>query len=272
MMVGRLAIVLRAGALTLLAAFFFLPIAYLVSVSFKPRDDVLSGEFLPLRPTLDNWPGAFAATDLGAFIVNSIVVSLGSALITLLVTLPAVYGVVRLGVGGKWAPQLTLGSYVAPPIVAAIPLFFLLRGAGLINTHWGLALVQGFANVPVAYWLVTPFLRNIPVEIEEAAALDGATPVGTLVCIVIPLMAPGLAATAVILTILAYTEFLFASTFTFSDATRTLPVGLSLFQGDRLVNFGQMAAAALTGLIPVYLVGLFMQRFLLQGIAHGGIR
>lgn len=263
---------LRAVTLVLASAFFILPVAYLVSVSFKTPDDVLSGRFLPTEPTLANWPGALAATDLLRFILNSALVSVGSAAITLAVTVPAAYGVVRLGIGRRWVPQLTLGSYVAPPIVAAIPLFFLLRGAGLINTQWGLALVQGLGNVPVAYWLLTPFLRSIPVEIEEAAALDGASPRAILLRIVVPLLAPGLAATAIILAILAYTEFLFASTFTLSDSTRTLTVGLSLFQGDRLVNFGQMAAAALMGLIPIYALGLLMQRFLVEGITHGAIR
>ncbi|MEB3046697.1 carbohydrate ABC transporter permease [Rhizobium mulingense] len=252
--------------------FFTLPIAYLVSVSFKTKDDVLSGHFLPTSPTLDNWPAAFEAAHLSGFIANSVAVSLLAGALTLLLTLPAAYAVLRLGIGGKWLGDLTLSSYMAPPIVALIPLFYLLKAAGLLNTHAGLVMLYGFANIPVAFWLLTPFLRRMPLEIEQAASLDGAGPLRILVHIVVPIIVPGIVATLIIVSVLAYNEFLFASAFTFSDETRTLPVGISLFQGDRLVNFGQMAAASLAGIAPVYLVALFLQRYLVAGLAHGGLK
>lgn len=253
-------------------AFFALPILYLASLSFKTKDDVLSGAFLPGTVTLANWAQAFEAAPLSTFTVNSVTVALLSGLLTVLITVPAAYAVLRLRYGWQWLSDVTLSSFMAPPIVAIIPLFYLLKGAGLLNTVAGLVLVYGMVNVPVAYWLITPFLRRVPVELEQAAELDGAGPLRRLVSIVLPLIAPGLAATGLIVTILAYNEFLFASVFTFGNETRTLPVGISLFQGDRLVNFGQMAAASLTGIVPVYLVALFLQRFLVQGLAHGGIK
>ncbi len=126
--------------------------------------------------------------------------------------------------------------------------------------------------MPVAFWLLTPFLRRVPLEVEQAALIDGANPVQTLAYVVAPMVAPGIAATTIIAMVLACNEFLFASAFTFSDATRTLPVGISLFQGDRLVNFGQMAAASLAGIAPVYLVALFAQRWLVEGLAHGAVK
>ncbi|WP_373414705.1 carbohydrate ABC transporter permease [Ensifer aridi] len=251
---------------------FALPILYLVAVSFKTRDDVLSGHFWPTVPTLANWPGAFEAADIARFILNSVTVSVLAALLTIALALPSSYAVLRLKIGGKWLADVTLSSYMAPPIVALIPLFFLLKATGLLNTRAGLILVYGFANVPVAFWLLTPFLRRMPIEIEQAAAMDGAGPFRTLLQIVAPIIAPGIVATLLIVTVLSYNEFLFASAFTFSDATRTLPVGISLFQGDRLVNFGQMAAASLAGIAPVYLIALFMQRYLVSGLAHGGVK
>lgn len=260
------------GAIAPILVFFTLPIAYLVSVSFKTKDDVLNGQFLPTIPTLDNWPSAFEAANISGFIVNSVVISLLAGALTLLMTLPAAYAVLRLGIGGKWLGDLTLSSYMAPPIVALIPLFFLLKTTGLLNTHAGLVLIYGLANIPVAFWLLTPFLRRMPLEIEQAAALDGAGALRILIHIVVPIIAPGIVATLIIVSVLAYNEFLFASAFTFSDDTRTLPVGISLFQGDRLVNFGQMAAASLAGIAPVYLVALFLQRYLVAGLAHGGLK
>jgi multiple sugar transport system permease protein len=263
---------LRAAAAVLTVAFFALPIVYLLSLSFKTKDDVLTGSFLPGRPTLANWPGAFSAAPLSTFIGNSVAIAVAAGLLTIAVTFPAVYAVERLGIARRWLPQAVLSSYMAPPIVALIPLFFLFRAVGLINTHWGLILLYGFVNVPVAFWLLAPFVKRIPVEVEEAAALDGAGRLRTLAAIVVPMLAPGLVATTIITVVLAYGEFLFASAFSFSDATRTLTVGVSLFQGDRLINFGQMAVASLSGIAPVYLLALFSQRWLLRGLTEGSIK
>lgn len=262
----------RYAAAVLVVGFFMLPIAYLASVSFKTRDDVLTGDFLPHAPTLANWPGAFSVSPLFTFLTNSVAIAVLAGLLTITITIPAAYGVVRLGIAKEWLPQAILSSYVAPPVVALVPLFFFFRAVGLINTIAGLVLVEALANVAVAYWLLAPFLRRMPVEIEEAAALDGAGRLRTLLSIVLPVIAPGVAATTIIVIVLAYNEFLFASAFAFADATRTLPVGVSLFQGDRLVNFGQMAVASLTGVAPVYLLALFAQRWLVDGLSHGGVK
>ena len=251
-------------ALQILAAavavtFFLLPLAYLLSVSFKRKDDVLSGNFLPTDPTLANWPAAFESTSLTTFIFNSVVISVFAGLVTIAITLPASYAMIRLGIGKKALPQVTLASYVAPPIVGLIPFFFLLKTVGLLNTYPGLILIYGF-------------LRRVPAEIEEAAALDGAGRLRTLVSVVAPMIAPGIAATTIIVVILTFNEFLLASGLTLSDGMRTLTVGISLFQGDRLVNFGQMAAASLAGILPIYVIALLMQKHLVQGLAHGGVK
>ncbi|WVT76716.1 carbohydrate ABC transporter permease (plasmid) [Sinorhizobium chiapasense] len=255
-----------------IVGFFALPFLYLLAVSLKTKDDVLNGHFWPTAPTLANWPAAFEAANVVGFIVNSVIVSLVAGSLTIALTLPSAYAMLRLKIGGRWLSDVTLSSYMAPPIVALIPLFFLLKASGLLDTRPGLVLIYGFANVPVAFWLLTPFLRRMPIEIEQAAAIDGAGPLRILLQIVVPIIAPGIVATFIIVTVLAYNEFLFASAFTFSDATRTLPVGISLFQGDRLVNFGQMAAASLAGIAPVYLIALFMQRYLVSGLAHGAVK
>lgn len=256
----------------LVAAAFLLPLAYLLSVSFKSPDQVLSGSFLPEAPTLANWPAAFGATALTRFIVNSVLTAVLGGVVTILIALPAAYACLRLDKAGERLVSIAFGSFVAPPIVAAIPFFFLLKAAGLLNSVIGLALVYGLTNVPVALWLLMPFLRRIPREIEDAAAIDGAGPLLTLVRVIAPLVAPGIAATAIIVVILGYNEFLFASVFTFADETRTLTVGISLFQGDRLVNFGQMAAASLAGIAPIYLIALLAQRWLVAGLTEGSVK
>ncbi|WP_306120723.1 MULTISPECIES: carbohydrate ABC transporter permease [unclassified Roseitalea] len=251
--------------------FFVLPLAYLLSVSFKTPDDVLSGRFLPTEPTLANWPAAFGATDLDGFILNSVIASLSSAALTMAIAVPATYAMVRLNTGGRFLPTFTLATYMAPPVVALIPLFFLLRYAGLLHSLPGLIVVYGLMNVPVAFWLLTSFVRALPREIDEAAWIDGAGTWTTLWRIVVPLIAPGLAASFIICAVLAYNEFLFAFFFT-TEPSRTLTIGIALFQGERLVNFGQMAAASVAGLVPVYVVAVLAQRWLVSGLVSGGVK
>jgi multiple sugar transport system permease protein len=263
---------LRWLALVSVLAFFLFPIAFLAATSLKTKDDVLSGHFLPATLFWQNWPDAFRAINLLLFLRNSVVAAGLSALLTLLIAVPATYAMVRFGIGGRRLYSFVLASYTAPPVVALLPLFFLLRRLHLIDSLMGLAIVYALANVPVAVWLLDGFIRHMPREIEEAAWVDGAGLVTTLTRMVVPLIAPGIVATGIICLILAYNEFLFAVTLTYRPQTQTLPVGIALFQGDRLVNFGQMAAASLTGMAPVYIVALFFQRWLIRGLTSGAVK
>jgi multiple sugar transport system permease protein len=264
--------VLRWFAWSAIIGFFLLPIAYLAATSLKTKDDVLSGNFLPATYFWRNWPDAYNAVDVFLFMRNSAVSSGVSALLTIAIAVPATYAMVRHGIGGKPLYSIVLSSYIAPPIVALLPLFYLLKDLRLIDNLFGLALVYACANVPVAIWLLDSFVRQVPKEIEEAAWVDGAGQWATVMRIVLPLIAPGIVATTIICIILSYNEFLFALTFSYRPETQTLPVGISLFQGDRLVNFGQMAAASLTGMAPVYLVALFFQRWLIRGLTNGAVK
>jgi len=252
--------------------FFLFPVLYLALVSVKPQPEVLSGRLLPSRLAWENWPNAFRAVEVLLFLRNSVVVAGLSAGLTLALAVPATYAMVRFNTGGRGLSSFVLSSYVAPPVVALLPLFILLRWAGLIDSLPGLALVHALANVPVAFWLLDSFVRQLPREIEEAAWVDGAGQVGTLLRVVVPLIAPGIVAAGIICLILSYNEFLFALVLTYRPETQTLPVGIALFQGDRLVQFGQMAAASLTGMAPVYVVALFFQRWLIRGLTTGAVK
>lgn len=258
--------------LALAVAFFMLPILYLFSTSFKTPDDVLQGRFFPTQMTFDNYPSAFAHVPIASMIRNSAVVSILSAALTLLVTVPATYAMVKLGFMRRVMPNITLASYVAPPIIALIPLFFLMQSVHLIDSVFGLAIVYGVMNIPVAFWLLRSFVRAIPDDIDEAAWIDGAGYWWTLVRIILPLLVPGIVATALICIILSYNELLFASAMTFRETSRTITVGMSLFQGERLVNFGQMAAGSFAGMLPVYVVAVFFQRYLIGGLTQGSVK
>jgi multiple sugar transport system permease protein len=273
--VGRRSIagpILRHFALAIVLAFFLVPVLYLGSTSLKAKDDVLSGSFLPRELMTQNWPDAYDRIDVFLFLRNSAVAASLSAIVTLVLAVPATYAMVRHQTGGKALYSFVLSSYVAPPVVALLPLFYLLKDLGLIDTLYGLAIVYGLMNVPVAVWLLDSFVRQVPREIEEASWVDGNGIFGGMVRMIVPLISPGIVAAGIICLILAYNEFLFALVFTFRPGTQTLPIGIALFQGDRLVNFGQMAAASFTGIVPVYIVALFFQRWLIKGLTHGAVK
>lgn len=251
--------------------FFLLPIAFLAALTFKTRDEVLLGRFLTSKPTLENWWKAFEFINLTGFIYHSLLIAGLSAILTLAVATPATYAVARLR-HGEMIGSLALSTYIPPPIVALLPLFFLMRWLGLLNTFAGMIVVYGFTNAPVAYWLLRGFIKKIPAEIDEAAWIDGAGYIKTFFMINLPLLTPGMAAAGLISMILAYNEFLFASLFAQDDSVRGLTVAISLFQGDRFVNFGQMAVASLVGIFPIYLIGLFFQRHLVGGLTAGGVK
>ncbi|WP_299731885.1 carbohydrate ABC transporter permease [uncultured Tateyamaria sp.] len=203
--------------------------------------------------------------------INSIIASTCSAVGTLLIAFPGAYAIDRHKTGGTALSSLAIGLYVAPPVIALLPFFFLLKTVGLLHSVPGLTLVYALMNVPVALWLLLGFFHRVPKEIDQAAAMDGAGVIRTMVSVILPTLVPGLVATAIICAVLTYNEFLFAFFMT-TNASRTLPVALALFGGDQIVNYGQMATASLMGLIPVGIAVLFFQRWLVGGLTAGSAK
>ncbi|MFC3274249.1 carbohydrate ABC transporter permease [Agromyces mediolanus] len=265
-------VVLKWAVIAIAIGFTLLPILYLVTMSFKSPDDILSTRILPSRIAWENWASAFEQAPVLVYLRNSLIAAAIAAVVALAVAIPANFAMARLRTGGSRSMALIVSAYVAPPIVAVIPLFMLVRTAGLMDNVIGLGLIEGLMVTPVAVWLLDGFFRGIPEEIDEAAQIDGCGPVRTLVRIVLPLVAPGVVAVAIIAFILVYNDFLIPLMLTQSTASQTLPVGIALMQGGREVMFGQMAAASLTGMIPVYLLALFLQRWLVGGLTQGSIK
>jgi len=249
-----------------------LPVLYMVGMSFKSPDDILSTRILPSRLAVENWVAAFENWPILTYLRNSLGAASVAVLVALAISIPANYAMARLRVGGKQTLGLIVSAYVAPPIVAIIPLFVLVRSAGLMDSVVGLGIVEGLLLTPVAVWLLDGFFRAIPFEIDEAAQLDGCGPLRTLWAVILPLAAPGIIAVSIIVFILVYNDFLIPLLLTQSVESQTLPVGIALMQGGREVMFGQMAAASLSGLIPIYLLALFLQKWLVGGLTHGSIK
>ena len=264
--------IVRALLWGVVLSFTLVPLLYLVTLAFIPQSEVLDGQILPQQWTLDNWPAFWNRMPMLVYGANSLIASIIGAIISLVIATLVAYAIVRFKTGGGFLPVFVLSAFIAPPVVAIIPLFFLLRGVGLLNQPLGLALIYGLVNVAVATWLIQGFIERVPEELEEAAQIDGAGPIKTLVQVVLPLLVSGLIATGIIVLILNYNELLFALTMSQSTDSQTLPVAISLFQGDRGVQFGQMAAASLTAMMPVYLAAIFMQKWLVGGLTSGAIK
>lgn len=247
------------------------PIGYLFSLALRTPADVLNSSLLPTEWSWSNFTSVFHTIELGTMLQNSWISAVGAALLAVVIATPAAYFTARRFRGDRLLTVL-LASYCAPPIVAVIPLFFLLRDVGLTNNVGGLIVVNGIANAPVASWLLDGFVRRIPIEIDEAAVIDGLSVAGAFRKAVLPLLWPGVVAALLVVFFLSYNDFLFAVYLAVTKESQTLTVGLSLFQGDRNVQFGQQAAAGLLGILPVYVLALTAQRYLVGGLSVGATK
>ena len=276
---GRLSALLfgRGARIVLLLIFaigVLLPIVYMATTSLKEPIEIReSGALLPTKGLfVVNWERAYRNVPLHKYLINSTVTAVVSTLIALSVAVPVTYAIVRFGTGGRILPAWILGTYIMPPIVVSIPIFAMMRTAGLVDSVAGLILVHAMANVPVAVWLMDSFIRAIPQELEQAAWIDGYSRFDTLLRVVIPLIKSGIVATGIICLILSWNEFLFALILTYSDASHTFPIGISRYEGEHGLQFGEMSAGALTGIVPIYVLVLFFSRYLVQGLTRGGVK
>lgn len=264
----------RIILLVLFAVGVLLPIFYMGTTSLKEPIEIReTGAILPSHGLFFiNWSRAYRNVPLHQYLFNSTVTAVVSTAIALLIAVPVTYAIVRFQVGGKILPAWILGTYVMPPIVVSLPIFAMMRTVRLTDSLVGLIIVHAMANLPVAVWLLDSFIRAIPKELEEAAWVDGFSRFDTLRRVVVPLIRSGLVATGIICLILSWNEFLFALILTYSDASHTFPIGISRYEGEHGLQFGEMAAGALTGIMPIYIVVLLFQRYLVEGLTHGGVK
>ncbi|MEJ3749345.1 carbohydrate ABC transporter permease [Actinomycetes bacterium KLBMP 9797] len=267
---------LQYVALTGYLIFLGFPLVWMLSTSFKPPREMveLHPTLIPHDPTVDNYVQAFTEQALGRSALNSLQVALAAALITVLVALPASYALARFKTKlGTAALGWVLLSQLFPFVLLVIPLFLILRQVDLVNTHAGLILVYVVWALPFALWMLQGFVRNIPRELEEAAAVDGATRLQTLIRVVAPLLAPGVVATALFAFISAWNEFFFALVLLKSPDLATLPVTLARFVGvEGIARLGPLAAGSLLATIPSLLFFAFLQRRLTSGSLAGAVK
>lgn len=267
---------LQYAALGAYLLFLGFPLVWMLSTSFKPPPELvrLHPSLIPESPTVDNYVQAFTEQALGRAALNSLQVSLASAVLTVLLAVPAAYALARFrtrlrGVALGWV----LVSQLFPFVLLVIPLFLILREVGLANSHAGLVLVYVVWSLPFALWLLQGFVRSIPRELEEAAATDGATRLQILRRVVAPLLAPGVVATALFAFISAWNEFFFALVLLKTPDLATLPVMLARFVGaEGVARLGPLAAGSLLATLPSLLFFAFIQRRLAAGLLAGAVK
>lgn len=256
--------------------FLAVPLLWLISISFKdPRELVaLHPSFLPQQATLQNYTDALRDADLVNSGLNSLKVAVVTAILTTLVGLPAAYVLARTrGFVSRLGLGYILVSQMFPLILIIIPLFLVLRDLHLTNTHSGLILVYLVWSLPFILWMLQSYIRNIPRDLEEAAAVDGARRVQIVIRVIAPLLAPGVVVTLLFAFISAWNEFFFALVLLQSPGLVTLPVKLAQFVGiEGQIRLGPLAAASLLATLPSLLFFSVMQRWLTSGLLSGAVK
>jgi multiple sugar transport system permease protein len=257
--------------------FILLPFFEMFMTSLKPLNHIF-------RSPYQFWSDDFSfdaytrmwerVPNLGRYIWNSIFIATAVTVISMIVIVPAAYAYARLDFPFK---TQSLGLFLSVNMFAGavllIPLYKLMRQLGLLNTYWAMIIPGVAFLIPTGIWLLRGYLEKIPKEMEEAAYMDGASRLYTLRRVILPLAGPGLVVVATTVFITAYAQqYLFAVTFNSNGDLHPLPVGLLQFIGYQNVEWNMMMAAALTGITPVLVVFLFLQRYLVAGLTAGAVK
>jgi ABC-type glycerol-3-phosphate transport system permease component len=261
------------GAAAAVGLFAVAPFAWMLLTSIKPDADILSRTpvFWPDHPTLSRY-GAVLDAGFARALRSSLVVAGGTTVAGVAVAALAGYALARLRIPlRRYLLLLVMSVQMFPMVVLVIPLFVVMRTFGLLNSWAGLVIAYLSFTTPLAVWLLKSFLETIPQELEEAAMSDGATRVGAMVRVVLPLAGPGLAATAIFSFIAAWNEFLLALTFIKDERLRTLPVALQSFVGQQQADWGLIMAASVLFTAPVVVFFLAVHRRLTEGLVAGSV-
>lgn len=273
---GRLSRTLTYATIAVVVVICLFPFWWMISLSLKLRVDIFAGfTLIPLHPTLDNYTTLFAEHHFGDFLTNSIVVVSVATIASLLIGAPAAYALARFRLIGKISELglvIALLVRIVPAILLVVPFYLALAQFGLLNSRLGLILCYTGINTSFVVWMMQSFFAEIPKEIEEAALVDGDTRFSAMRRVIMPLAAPGLAATAIFVVINTYNEFLIALTLTSNPDAQTIPVGISTLIGKTQIDWGPMAAAGVIGVIPVLIFTAIAQRQIVRGLTMGAVK
>ena len=253
---------------------FTIPLFGAIYTSVRTDNAIASGPFVwEFDSGFTHYRNAMGAAgyDFQNFFKNSILISIGTVLLTILVSLPAAYSIVRLGFGGPILLRIALGLRILPAVFFIIPFYKLFTNLRIVDTIQGLILANTFVNLTLALLIFSSAIKELPYEIEEAAHVDGAGVFRTLTSIVFPLMGPGLAAVGVLTFIFSWADYLFAVVLSSSNAT-PVTVGAANFVTSYGVRWGDISAAVTLSVLPPLIFATLAQKYLVKGLSSGAIK
>ncbi|RLF09701.1 MAG: carbohydrate ABC transporter permease [Thermoprotei archaeon] len=255
-------------------SFFMLPIYWTLITSFKESWEIVKmpPSFIPEKPTFNNYLNILSNVEFTSKIRNSVIACFGSLAIALITGLPAAYVISRLRFKGSNSLYYTYITFrMLPPFVFLIPLYVFYRSSGLYDTYIGLILAYCVITIPLTVWMMVGYYDALPRELEEAALVDGCDRRKVFLHIVLPLSVPGIISTSLLNLIFTWNDFVFALILTSYNAA-TIPIGLLGFIGYTEIKWGMLAAATIIASIPLLLIVLFVQKYLVAGLTLGAIK
>jgi multiple sugar transport system permease protein len=263
------------GLLVVMLVWTLVPFYWMIVTSLKKDREIYGYEatLVPRQPTLDAYRRLFTKTPFVKYVRNSTIIAVATTLTSLVFGCLGAYAIARLRFPGRaLIARGLVFTYLVPPSLLFIPLFAVMSTLRLIDTHEGLILAYLGFTVPFASWLLMGYFRSVPLELEEAALVDGCSRLGTLVRIILPMSLPALAVVAFFAFTQAWNEFLYATVFVNSIEVRTITTGLSLFIIEDVFFWGPMMGAAVLSTIPPVTIYLVFQRWVVKGLTLGAVK
>jgi multiple sugar transport system permease protein len=271
----RLALV-RATVVVLILAIVLLPIYWMVAASFKSNPEITQEATLyPHVWTLDNYTRLFSEKEFGNYLRNSLIVTIVSVFLALVAGSLGAYAIARFHLKYRLERKIGLSLLtlrIVPPVVILIPVYLLMLSLHLLDSWLGLIITYTAFNITFCVWMMESFFREIPVDLEEAAMVDGDSRFSAFRRIALPLAAPGLAATAIFAVIVTFNEFLFALALTATPKAMTMPRGTATLIGRIDTDWASMSAAGVIGALPIVVFALLVQRHLVRGLTMGAVK
>ena len=262
-------------AAVVIVVYTLLPVAWIVSLSFKQGDDINNKKFLPTHWSLDNYRTVFDTNLFTSALRNSIGISLIATTVSVVLATFAAYAIARLQFRGKRLVLTTALAIAMFPTVALVgPLFDMWRSLGIYDTWLGLIIPYLSFTLPLSIWVLSAFFREIPWEMEQAAQVDGATPWQAFRKVIVPLAAPGVFTAAIITFFFAWNDFVFGISLTATNRARPVPAALAFFTGESFFQqpTAAISAAAVIVTIPVIVIVLIFQRQIVAGLTSGAVK
>lgn len=270
---NRRALIILAGLIV--AANGFFPALWILFTSFKTEVELMRVPItiIPQAPTIENYIRVFVDQPILRFLFNSVVVAVLSTLLCVTCSALAAYALVRLRLPGAGIILSVLLAIAMFPLISMmVPLFQVMRDLGLLNTWWALIFPHAVLSMPVCTLVLISFFQDIPRDLENAAMIDGCTRLGALWHVVIPLTAPGVFTAGILAFVNSWDEFLLALTLSPRVASRTLPVGITLYQGEFSFPWPIISAALIVAIVPICIVIAIFQERVVSGLTSGGVK